>query len=46
MIDVTNRGRLDVIIANGHVIDHRPFYRYGMPARLYENRPTGGWSTS
>ena len=39
--DVTNDGRPDVIIANGHVNDNRPFYPYAMPARLYENRPDG-----
>jgi hypothetical protein len=42
LFDVSNRGRLDVMIANGHVNDNRPFYPYAMPARLYENRPTGG----
>jgi hypothetical protein len=39
MADVTNHGRLDVMITNGHVDDHVPFYR--MPSRLYENRPDG-----
>jgi hypothetical protein len=41
MADVTNRGRLDVIITNGHVDDNRPTYPYAMPARLYENRTDG-----
>jgi len=41
MVDVTNHGRPDVMIANGHVNDNRPFYRYAMPCRLYENRPDG-----
>ncbi len=41
MLDVTNRGRLDVMITNGHVNDNRPFYLYAMPCRLYENRPDG-----
>jgi enediyne biosynthesis protein E4 len=39
MLDVGNRGRLDVMIANGHVNDNRPYYLYAMPCRLYENRP-------
>jgi len=41
MADVTNDGRLDVLITNGHVNDNRPFYLYAMPSRLYENRPDG-----
>ena len=41
MADVTNHGRLDVMITNGHVDDNRPFYQYAMPSRLYENRPDG-----
>jgi tetratricopeptide (TPR) repeat protein len=41
MFDVSNDGRPDVMITNGHVIDHRPYYRYSMPCRLYENRPDG-----
>ena len=41
MLDVTNHGRPDLMITNGHVIDQRPFYRYAMPCRLYENRPDG-----
>jgi thioredoxin-like negative regulator of GroEL len=40
-IDVNNDGRLEVMIANGHVNDHRPIYRYAMPSRLYEGRPGG-----
>jgi tetratricopeptide (TPR) repeat protein len=39
MADVTNNGRADVLITNGHVNDNRPNYRYAMPCRLYENRP-------
>jgi enediyne biosynthesis protein E4 len=39
MADVTNYGRLDVMITNGHVDDDQPFYR--MPSRLFENRPDG-----
>jgi len=39
--DVTNRGRLDVMITNGHVNDNRPYYRYAMPCQLYENLPDG-----
>jgi enediyne biosynthesis protein E4 len=41
MDDVTNHGRLDVMITNGHVYDNRPTYAYAMPCRLYENRPDG-----
>ena len=41
MVDVTNDGRVDVVITNGHVIDNRPYYLYAMPSRLYENRPGG-----
>ena len=41
MVDVTNDGRPDVIITNGHVNDNRPYYPYAMPSRLYENRPDG-----
>ncbi|MFI5454447.1 MAG: FG-GAP-like repeat-containing protein [Isosphaerales bacterium] len=41
MVDVTNHGRSDVMITNGHVNDNRPYYRYAMPSRLYENRPDG-----
>jgi len=41
MLDVANRGRLDVMITNGHVNDNRPYYLYAMPCRLYENRPDG-----
>ena len=41
MADVTNDGRLDVMITNGHVNDNPRFYLYAMPSRLYENRPDG-----
>ena len=41
MADVTNHGRLDVMITNGHVDDNRRFYPYAMPGRLYENRSDG-----
>jgi enediyne biosynthesis protein E4 len=41
LADVVNSGRPNVLVANGHVNDNRPFYRYAMPARLYENRPDG-----
>jgi hypothetical protein len=41
MLDAGNRGRLDVMIVNGHVNDNRPYYLYAMPCRLYENRPDG-----
>jgi enediyne biosynthesis protein E4 len=39
--DTNNDGRLEVMITNGHVNDHRPLYRYAMPSRLYEGRPNG-----
>ena len=39
MADVTNHGRLDVMITNGHVNDDRPVSPFAMPSRLYENRP-------
>ncbi len=41
MADVSNHGRLDVMITNGHVDDNRPFDPYAMPSRLYENRTDG-----
>ncbi len=41
LADVANAGLRDVIIANGHVNDNRPFYPYAMPARLYQNRSDG-----
>jgi len=42
MGDVTNHGRSDVMITNGHVNDNRAqHYRYAMPCRLFENRPDG-----
>ncbi len=40
-VDVSNSGRRDVMITNGHVNDNRPYYLYAMPARLYENRADG-----
>jgi hypothetical protein len=40
-VDTNSDGRLDVMITNGHVNDHRPLYRYAMPSRLYEGRPHG-----
>jgi tetratricopeptide (TPR) repeat protein len=43
MADVTNRGRLDVMITYGHVNDNRPYYLYAMPARLYQARTEGGF---
>ncbi|WP_165220264.1 FG-GAP-like repeat-containing protein [Aquisphaera insulae] len=42
LLDAANRGRLDVMITNGHVNDNRPYYPYAMPARLYENRAGPG----
>jgi tetratricopeptide (TPR) repeat protein len=41
MADVNNDGRLDLLVANGHVNDNRPFYPYAMPARLHENQGRG-----
>ena len=41
LADVANAGRLDVMIANGHVNDNRPYFPYAMPCRLYANRPDG-----
>jgi tetratricopeptide (TPR) repeat protein len=41
LADITNDGRLDVLITNGHVNDNRPYYLYAMPSRLYENQPDG-----
>jgi tetratricopeptide (TPR) repeat protein len=32
--DLNNDGRLDLVTANGHVNDDRPFYPYAMPAQL------------
>jgi thioredoxin-like negative regulator of GroEL len=40
-VDTNNDGRLEVMIANGHVNDHRPLYRYAMPSRLYSAGPDG-----
>jgi hypothetical protein len=42
VLDAGNRGRLDVLITNGHVNDNRPYYPYAMPAKLYENRAASG----
>ncbi len=42
LVDVANRGRLDVLITNGHLNDNRPYYPYALPSRLYENRPGNG----
>jgi tetratricopeptide (TPR) repeat protein len=36
-VDVNNDGRLDILTTNGHVNDHRPFYPYAMPSRVYES---------
>jgi Flp pilus assembly protein TadD len=41
LADVTNSGRPDVLITNGHVNDNRPYFPYAMPSRLYANRPDG-----
>ena len=39
--DADNDGRLDVLIANGHVLDHRPQFPWMMPLQLLQNRPGG-----
>lgn len=36
--DVDNDGRLDLVTANGHVNDSRPFYPFAMPAQLLLGR--------
>jgi tetratricopeptide (TPR) repeat protein len=41
LADVTNSTRPNIMIANGHVNDNRPYFPYAMPARLYANRPDG-----
>lgn len=43
-LDASNRGRIDVAIANGHVNDFRPMYPFAMPCRLYEGRADGRWT--
>ena len=34
-LDADNDGRLDLLTANGHVSDLRPYFPYAMPAQLY-----------
>ena len=34
-LDANNDGWLDLMTANGHVIDSRPLFPYAMPAQLY-----------
>jgi hypothetical protein len=41
VMDATNDGQPDVVIANGNMNDFRPLYPYAMPTRLYEGRPGG-----
>ena len=40
-LDCDNDGRLDLMTANGHVNDNRPFYPYAMPAQLLRGRRRG-----
>jgi hypothetical protein len=40
-VDVNNDGRLDVLSANGHVIDARPQFPWMMPIQLLAMRATG-----
>ena len=39
--DVNNDGRLDLVTANGHVNDNRPYYPYAMPSQLLMGQPGG-----
>ncbi|HEV3023064.1 MAG TPA: VCBS repeat-containing protein, partial [Pirellulales bacterium] len=34
-LDANNDGCVDLMIANGHVNDNRPYYAYAMPAQLF-----------
>ena len=45
-LDFDNDGRLDLITANGHVNDNRPFYPYAMPAQLLPAPPGAASTTS
>jgi enediyne biosynthesis protein E4 len=40
-VDVDNDGRLDVLSANGHVIDPRPRFPWTMPLQVLAMRPKG-----
>jgi tetratricopeptide (TPR) repeat protein len=40
-VDLTNDGRLDVLSANGHVIDPRPRFPWTMPLQVLSMAPTG-----
>ena len=39
--DANNDGRLDLITANGHVVDHRPRFPWTMPLQLLLGSPGG-----
>ena len=45
-LDANNDGRLDLISANGHVIDYRPAFPWKMPTQLLRAGPAADWSTS
>ncbi len=40
-LDFDNDGRLDLVTANGHVNDNRPFYPYAMPSQLLAGTEDG-----
>jgi tetratricopeptide (TPR) repeat protein len=40
-LDFNNDGRLDLVMANGHVNDSRPLYPYAMPTLLLAGSPSG-----
>lgn len=40
-LDYDNDGHADLLTANGHVNDNRPFYPYAMPAQLLAGGPGG-----
>jgi enediyne biosynthesis protein E4 len=40
-LDYDDDGHLDLVTANGHVNDNRPFYPYAMPAQLLAGGPDG-----
>lgn len=40
-LDVDNDGWLDLMTANGHVYDNRPYFPYAMAAQLFKGGPGG-----
>ena len=44
-LDANNDGRLDLISANGHVSDYRPYYPWKMPIQLLTGGTDGRLST-